>query len=469
MGGVSQCQHATGHVVTGQLAAQRECRTWRCQAQLTQARREGAGQFAVEAVLVQRQHARRPPRQGPDDRAAALGHRQQRQRPARQEALPGRGLVGEIAVHVGHHASLVVVVALDLDAGQLAQGRFGAVSGHRQRRFQATPVIQAQAHTVLVLLQRVHPCRAVQLHARRRQCRPQAILQQAVLDDVAQLASTEAIGIEQQILATGRVPHLHAPVGPGTGLGNGRPHAEAVQQLNIVSGEGEHAQVRLCSLPRRRFAALDQRHRQSGIGQRQRTRGTDHATADDGHIKTRAPAHAASPRHRRGTSPRKPIAPPTSIDCTDALRGHQAEAAQRPHQRRRVAGQTRQSAGERHRLPAVVLAARDVGLQQSIAAGIVLRILQQFGQGQCIAQAQVEALRAQRMDGLRSIAEQHRALTGQRARQHLDEGYELRGPDSSKRPARQPIAFCRRCSQAASSSAITASACSRATPCTQPK
>ena len=103
------------------------------------------------------------------------------------------------------------------------------------------------------------------------------------------------------------------------------------------------------------------------------------------------------------------------------MRGHQAEAAQRPHQRCRIAGQPCQATRERHRLPSVFLAARNIGLQQHIAAGILVRILQQFGQGQRIAQAQVEALRTQRMDGLRGIAQQHRAFTGQCARQHLDE------------------------------------------------
>ena len=53
---------------------------------------------------------------------------------------------------------------------------------------------------------------------------------------------------------------------------------------------------------------------------------------------------------------------------------------------------------------------------------ILMRILQQFGQGQRIAQAQVEALRTQRMDGLRGIAQQHRAFTGQCARQHRMSG-----------------------------------------------
>ncbi|KAG0751376.1 hypothetical protein G6F24_014379 [Rhizopus arrhizus] len=207
---------------------------------------------------------------------------------------------------------------LDLDPGQPAQGRFGAVSGPRQRRFQATAVVEAQAHAGLVLLQRLHPRRAMQPHARGRQRRPQAILQQAVLDDVTQLAPTEAVRVEQQILTTCRIPHLHAPIGPRAGLRDGRPHAQPVQQLHIVSGEGKHPQVRLRGLPGRRFTAFHQCDREPGIGQCQRAGRTHHAATDDGHIQTHVPAHAASPRHRRGTSPRKPIAPPTSIDCTEA-------------------------------------------------------------------------------------------------------------------------------------------------------
>ena len=44
-----------------------------------------------------------------------------------------------------------------------------------------------------------------------------------------------------------------------------------------------------------------------------------------------------------------------------------------------------------------------IGVQQSRSARI-LRLFDQFGQGQRVAQAQVEALRADGMDGLRGVA-----------------------------------------------------------------
>ena len=44
----------------------------------------------------------------------------------------------------------------------------------------------------------------------------------------------------------------------------------------------------------------------------------------------------------------------------------------------------------------------------------MFRLDQQFGQTQCIAQAEVEALRAERMHGLRGIADQRHARRSQR-------------------------------------------------------
>ncbi len=71
-----------------------------------------------------------------------------------------------------------------------------------------------------------------------------------------------------------------------------------------------------------------------------------------------------------------------------------------------VGRQPRQAVAEGQRAFAI-LAARARRRQRSSALRAGVAAGEHFGQGQRIAQAQVEALRADRMQGLRGIAHQH--------------------------------------------------------------
>ena len=80
-------------------------------------------------------------------------------------------------------------------------------------------------------------------------------------------------------------------------------------------------------------------------------------------------------------------------------------------QRHRVRGQPGQAIGEGERAFAILVPAPHVFTEQRGAARVVGGF-DQFGQGQGIAQAQVEALRSDRMQALRRIADQYRARGG---------------------------------------------------------
>ncbi|MNM52255.1 hypothetical protein D3C81_633320 [compost metagenome] len=303
MRGVAQRHHAAGDIGFGQLPAQRECRARRCHAHLSQTTGKGVGQLAIEAFVVQRQHALGfVIRQGPDDGTAVLVVRQHRQRAGIEEPLPRGVFIRQLAVDVGHHAALAVVVSRHFQASQGTQRGFGTVQRqhafgvgirqgphdgtavlvvwqHRQgagieetlprgvfirqfavdigdhaalavimsRHFQpsqcaqrgfgtigsdgdgclhATTIVQPQAHALRVLLHGFNPRRAIQLHTGRRQCGPQPIHQQAVLDDPAQRAPAQRVGIECQVAATTGIPDPHAPISACMSTLHLRPHAQ---------------------------------------------------------------------------------------------------------------------------------------------------------------------------------------------------------------------------------------------------
>ena len=185
--------------------------------------------------------------------------RQESQRTSGQEALPGRGLVGQFGVHECHYASLLVIVGGHLQAGQFTQGGIGTVGRNGQQRFKAGAVIQAQARAVALLFQRLDPRRAMQVHASRRQGRPQAIDQQVVLDDPAQLVAAQRIGVETCFTAARSIPDPHAPIGLCTRLTHRIPYTTTLQQIGVVRGEGVHAQIGSLWRPARGFTTFDQR------------------------------------------------------------------------------------------------------------------------------------------------------------------------------------------------------------------
>src|SRR5690606_41523834 len=91
---ISQRQHATAHVFARELPPQRERGPRRDRTQGAQAAIEGALELAPERVVVEREDALRVGiGQRPYDRTVAVGERQERERPAGQEALTCGGLV----------------------------------------------------------------------------------------------------------------------------------------------------------------------------------------------------------------------------------------------------------------------------------------------------------------------------------------------------------------------------------------
>ena len=209
-----------------------------------------------------------------------------------------------LAGHERDHALLLVVMPGGADAGQRAQRRLAAIRRDREPGLQHQPVIEADAHAGLILLQRLDPRRAMQAHAHGRQQAPQGVDKHVVFDDPAQLRLAEGVGIEGQRIATGRIPHLHAAIGLHSRGEYARPRTELTEQGGIVWRERIHAQVACLALPRRRGLGFDQCHLQAFARQHQRRGRADHAAAGDHRVEPAAPAHAATLRHSAGTSPR---------------------------------------------------------------------------------------------------------------------------------------------------------------------
>ena len=73
---IAHQQHLAGNIGVGQLATQREGDAAGDRTHFAQPRFEGAGEFAAESVVLQRQHAIRFfVGQGPDDGAAPVHER----------------------------------------------------------------------------------------------------------------------------------------------------------------------------------------------------------------------------------------------------------------------------------------------------------------------------------------------------------------------------------------------------------
>ncbi len=248
-------------------------------------------------------------RKAPDNRAArplrTVGERQERQRSAGEEALPAGCLVRPLVSDVGDQAALAIAATAGADAGQFADPRSTAIRADHEPRTQAAPGLQLHAGTVQALLQAGDPVGAVHPHPRLLRRGPQPVDQQAVLDDPAQLAPPQPVGVEDQRLAAAGIPHLHTAVGLRPGAGNRIPGAQVPEEHGVVGGDGEHPQVRIPGTPGRWLARFHQGDLQAGARQSQRGGGPGDAGAGDDRVQFAA-AHAATPgpRHRTGTSPR---------------------------------------------------------------------------------------------------------------------------------------------------------------------
>ena len=123
---------------------------------------------------------------GPDQRHPPVAQRQQRQRPVRQEALPGRLPMRPLGAQVRHDRGLAIGPAGAADAAELARPRMAAVGTDDEGAAVATAVAQRHARGVVVELQRLEP-RAQVRHLPQVRRLVQRPLHAQVLDDVAEI------------------------------------------------------------------------------------------------------------------------------------------------------------------------------------------------------------------------------------------------------------------------------------------
>ncbi len=348
MRGVANQRDAAFGIVLRQLAAQRECRAFRDGRQRAQAcRRTQASSSRRKRGFVHVQQPRRFRfRQRPHDRAAMavvarLGARKGKkgQRPGRQETLPaGRLRAGVRMIDEGDQAVLAVVVGVgSMPASERSfESPPSAASTRRARR--RVPLSSSSAAWSSSCSSATTCSGAQHAHAGGRQRGPQAIDQQPVLDDPAQFATAEGIGIETQLVATGRVPHAHATIRAARARAHRGPHAQIVEQRRIVGREGVHAQVGRVGAPaaavraprpappasHRGQARAPRRHRRRPRRQRRHRAGRGGSCGTHGHrLAPTQGGHVAAIAHRRADQER--------LRRRQAIGGEQAEAAQRPH------------------------------------------------------------------------------------------------------------------------------------------
>lgn len=67
------------------------------------------------------------------------------------------------------------------------------------------------------------------------------MLEQAILDDPAEIAGAVVGGIEDELAGRKRVPHAHAPVAARARARDRRPHVESAEQLHRVGSQRDDA------------------------------------------------------------------------------------------------------------------------------------------------------------------------------------------------------------------------------------
>jgi hypothetical protein len=298
-----QCQ-PRGHVMFGVQPPQRKLQAFAGQLQLAQRAVEILFQFELEGLGREaRQTFRARRRQRPDDGAAAILERQERQRAVAEETLPGGVLMGFRRAHHGDDGRLAVVGASSGQAAELAHARRSAIGAHHQPGLQRAPV-HAQQYLVSLLREREQlTFDEVDTRATQRigQCR----LQHAVLDDHAEIALTHFGGIENQRLAAMwrdiRMPDLHAFVRLGARGANAIPGVTGAQDALAGARQGEHAQIeRRASNIREVVRGAPVHHRQARAGdaaapsQQQGGRQANRARAHHHHVVSGNQAHGSS-------------------------------------------------------------------------------------------------------------------------------------------------------------------------------
>ena len=305
-----------------QLAPQREGKSRRVQHAVAQAAIERARQFLAEGRIVDGQQPLRVGLgQGPDDGTAPANAGQEGERAVGKEALPAGILVRPRRADVGNQPALCVIALIRSDARQRGHARGGAIGAQQQSRAQELPIIQPQRRGLVVLHEGFRAGRAdpPDPGLLRKRC-PQPVHQQPVLDDMAQPGTTEPVGVEIQRACADRIPDMHRAIRKHAFPCDRVPGAQTVEEGAGVGRDRINAQVRRGGVPCRWNGRLDDRHAQAGARQRERSAGAHHARPDDHHVEQARAASARGFAHRRahgvrarrGTRPRKPIAPEAS-------------------------------------------------------------------------------------------------------------------------------------------------------------
>ena len=243
----------------------------------------------------------------PDDRARAVGERQERQRAVLHEALPGGELMRLGGGDVGDDRELLVRAARRGEARGLAHPRVRPVRPHHELRRQL-PLRRAQAHAVRADRERLE--RGVRdAPAGGAEGLEQRALQQAVLEDVAEVRLPDVGGVEHQHRGTrGRdalVPDAHALVGAHARSGAHRPRARGAEQPLAGARQRDDPRVQRCvRLEGGRRMRLEQRHLEAAaLQQRRGTRphrtAADHRDLSHGAPAGRAPGAGWDRRSRR--------------------------------------------------------------------------------------------------------------------------------------------------------------------------
>ena len=221
--------------------------------------------------------------------AVPVIERQECQRPAGQERLPGGVGMGAFDTHRGHQGMVQVIPLTHGKAGQLAQPRAGAVGGDHQRRLNSLATIQLQTPASRLLQQLGDPLTAQQDHRGARQAVQYCLLHSPVLDDMTEPVLPQHAGIEADLAGAFAVPDTHMPVGAAECRVDARPGIQISQ--NILRGGAQRADPRIIArVGGPGGQGLIQRHgiqhrdTQRGIGQRPRQGRTDHTGTDDNQI-----------------------------------------------------------------------------------------------------------------------------------------------------------------------------------------
>ena len=223
-------------ILLGQLQLQRKRRARRRGGDVAQPKIAGETELIEKGLIVQCQHALCLGfRQRPDQGAATVRQRQQRQRSARQKTLPGGTLVRSLGTDMRHHGTLRIVTTMRGDAGELTQRRAGTIGSYQQTCRQRFAIRQFDLYAICVSVNGRHVESAhfrwtQPTHACRFQCLPQRPLHEIVLDDVAKQVAPFTGGIEIDRCTVLGIPYMHVGIRARARVANGRPDAQIIQQ-----------------------------------------------------------------------------------------------------------------------------------------------------------------------------------------------------------------------------------------------